>query len=46
MDINWMAQAHIMETRKMDPIDNNSAVVQIMAWRWIGDKPLDEAMLT
>ena len=28
------------------PIDNNSALVQIMAWRWIGDKPLSEPMLT
>ena len=21
------------------PIDNNPALVEIMAWRWIGDKP-------
>ena len=28
------------------PIDNNPAVVQIMAWRRIGDKPLSEPMLT
>ena len=28
------------------PIDNNSALVQIMAWRRIGDKPLSEPMLT
>ena len=27
------------------PIDNNQALVQIMAWRWIGDKPLSEPML-
>ena len=28
------------------PIDNNPALVQIMAWRGIGDKPLSEPMLT
>ena len=27
------------------PIDNNPALVQIMAWRRIGDKPLSEPML-
>ena len=27
-------------------IDNNPALVQITAWRWIGDKPLSEPMLT
>ena len=28
------------------PIDNKPALVQVMAWRWIGDKPLPEPMLT
>ena len=28
------------------PIDNKPALVQIMAWRRIGDKPLSEAMPT
>ena len=28
------------------PIDNNPALVQIMAWRRTGDKPLSEPMLT
>ena len=28
------------------PIDNKSVLVQVMAWRWIGDKPLSEPMLT
>ena len=28
------------------PIDNNSALVQIRAWRRAGDKPLSEQMLT
>ena len=27
-------------------IDNMSALVQIMAWRYSGDKPLSEPMLT
>ena len=27
-------------------IDNNPALVQVMAWRRTGDKPLPEAMLT
>ena len=27
------------------PIDNNTAMIQIMAWRRIGDKPLSEPML-
>ena len=26
------------------PIDNNISLVSIMAWRWIGNKPLSEAM--
>ena len=28
------------------PIDNNPALVKIMAWRQIGDKPLSEPVLT
>ena len=28
------------------PIDNTSVLVQVMAWRWTGDKPLSQAMLT
>ena len=28
------------------PIDNESALVQVMAWRWTGDKPLPEPMMT
>ena len=30
----------------MDSIDNKPALVQIMAWRQTGDKPLPETMLT
>ena len=29
----------------MSPIDNKAALVQVMAWRRTGDKPLPEAML-
>ena len=28
------------------PIDNTPALVQVMAWRQTGDKPLSEPMLT
>ena len=28
------------------PIDNKSALVQVMAWRRSGDKPLPEPMMT
>ena len=28
-----------------DPIDNNTALVQIMAWRQTGDKPLSEPIM-
>ena len=28
------------------PINNKSALVQVMAWCWTGDKPLTEPMLT
>ena len=28
------------------PIDNKSALIQVMAWRWTGDKPLPEPVLT
>ena len=28
------------------PIDNNPALVQVIAWHQIGDKPLSEPMLT
>ena len=28
------------------PVDYNPALIKIMAWRWIGDKPLSEPMLT
>ena len=30
----------------MGPIDNESTLVQFMAWSWTGDKPLTETMMT
>ena len=30
----------------MSPIDNKAALVQVMAWRRTGDKPLSEPMMT
>ena len=30
----------------MSPIDNKPALVQVMAWRRTGDKPLPEPMIT
>ena len=30
----------------MSPIDNKLVLVQVMAWRWTGDKPLPEPVLT
>ena len=30
----------------MSPIDNKPALVRVMAWRWTGDKPLPEPMMT
>ena len=29
----------------MNPIDNKPALVQVMAWRWTGDKPLPGPMM-
>ena len=31
---------------RKSPIDNKSALVQVMAWCWTGNKPLPESMLT
>ena len=28
------------------PTDNKPALAQVMAWRWRGDKPLPEPMMT
>ena len=28
------------------PVDNKSALVQVMSWRWAADKPLPELVMT
>ena len=28
------------------PVDNELELVQVMVWRWTGDKPLPEPMMT
>ena len=35
-----------LESVPNDLIDNKSALVQVTAWRWTGDKPLPEPMMT
>ena len=41
----WIAKISLKFVPK-GPIDNNPVLVQIMAWRWIGDWPLSERMLS
>ena len=41
---SWMIQISLMFVLK-DEIDNKSALVQVMAWRRTGAKPLPEPML-
>ena len=42
----WILIKISLKLVRKGPIANNSALVQIMAWRRIGDKPLSETMLT
>ena len=45
----WMESIVIHNSLKFvpyGPIDNRSALVQVMAWHRTGDKPLPEPMLT
>ena len=35
-----------LKSAPRSPIDNKSALIQVMAWRRTGDKPLPESMLT
>ena len=47
--VNENIRSSIQNSLKFVPqsmIDNKSALVQVMAWRRIGDKPLTEAMMT
>ena len=43
---SWMKIAVFFKYVCNDPIDNNPALVQMMAWRQTGDKPLSEQMVT
>ena len=36
---------HVSKSVPRNPIDNKSALVQVMAWRRIGHKPLPEPVL-
>ena len=40
----WMIKISLKFVPK-GPINNNPALVQIMAWHWSGDKPLSEPMM-
>ena len=42
----WLSINISLEFAPKGPIDNKSALVQVMAWCRIGDKPLSEPMLT
>ena len=42
----WISNEISLKFVPIGLIDNKSALVQVMAWRWTGDKPLTEAMLT
>ena len=47
--LEWKSLYFVKISRKFvpkGPIDNNPALVQMMTWRRIGDKPLSEPMLT
>ena len=41
----WVSIKYLTEVCSQGSIDNIPALVQIMAWRRTGDKPLSEAML-
>ena len=43
--VEYAIQISLKFVRK-SPIDNKRALVQVMAWRRTGDKPLPEPMIT
>ena len=45
-DDNWILIQIPLQFVPNNPIDNKRALVQIMAWRRTGDKPVFETMLT
>ena len=42
----WFSNKISLKYVLWGPIDNNGALVQMMAWRRTGDKPLSESMMT
>ena len=42
----WISIKIPLKLVRKDPIDNNLALVEMMAWRRINEKPLSEPMLT
>ena len=43
---DWIPIGIALQFVPRGPIDNNPALVQVMAWRRTGDKPLPELLLT
>ena len=41
----WISNSIWLKFAPKGPIGHNTALVQIMAWRWTGDKPLSEPMM-
>ena len=41
----WISITIWLKFVPKDPIENNAALVQIMAWHQTGDKPLSEPMM-
>ena len=42
----WISITISLKIIPNGPIDYKSALVQVMAWHWTGEKPLPESMLT
>ena len=42
----WISITISLKFVPKGPIDYKSALVQVMAWHWTGEKPLPESMLT
>ena len=42
----WISIKNSLNFVPKGPIYNKPALFQVMAWRWTGDKPLLEAMMT
>ena len=44
-EIVWISNTIWLKFIPTGPRDHSTALVQIMAWRWTGDKPLSEPMM-